>query len=199
MIGQLRGIILEKQPPYLLLEVSGVGYEIAAPLSIFQCLPDIGEEIVLYTHLVVREDAHTLYGFHNERDRRLFRALIKVNGVGPKLALTILSGIGLDEFVSCIIKQDIHQLIRIPGIGRKTAERLIIETKDALTSWQLNIISHNETNTPLASSTQDAISALIALGYKPKEAKRAINAVQEPELTSEDLIRQALKKIVARV
>lgn len=192
MIGQLRGTILEKEPPYLLLDVNGVGYELTTPLSTFQHLPNIGEEIVLYTHFVVREDAHTLYGFHIEYERRLFRSLIKINGVGPKLALTILSTIGPDEFVTYITNQDIHQLIRIPGVGRKMAERLIIETKGTLTNWR------NQT-TPLTRSTQDAIRALISLGYKPTEAKRAISAVQEANLTSEDLIRQALKKIVTGV
>ncbi|MFV9989056.1 MAG: Holliday junction branch migration protein RuvA [Coxiella endosymbiont of Dermacentor nuttalli] len=194
MIGQLRGIILEKQPPHLLLEVSGVGYEIAAPLSTFQHLPDTDQEIILYTHLIVREDAHVLYGFYNEHDRRLFRVLIKVNGIGPKLALTILSGMGLNEFVRCIVDQDIQQLISIPGIGRKTAGRLVIETKSALTSWQLNIISPNEINTSITQAAQDAISALIALGYKPKEAKRTIETLKKPGLTREDLIRQALRR-----
>lgn len=196
MIGQLRGIVLEKHPPYLLLDVAGVGYEIAAPLSTFHHLSDSHEEIILYTHLVVREDAHTLYGFHTQRDRRLFRALIKVNGVGPKLALTILSGIGPDEFVQCILNQNIDQLVNLPGVGRKTAERLIIETKDVLTSWQINESPTKNVDSLNNQTIQDAISALIALGYKPKEAKRAIDAIQEPQLTSEALIRLALKQMM---
>ncbi|AAO91065.1 Holliday junction branch migration protein RuvA [Coxiella burnetii] len=197
MIGHLRGIIVEKQPPYLLLEVAGVGYEITAPLSTFYHLPEPQEEILLYTHLIVREDAHTLYGFHNDHERRLFRALIKVNGVGPKLALAILSGIGPDEFVHCVLNQNIDQLVRIPGVGRKTAERLVIETKDGLSRWHTN-----DTPSPegLRSSntqpTQDAISALMALGYKPQEAKRAIDAIQKPDLSAETLIRLALKQMV---
>ena len=194
MIGQLRGIILKKQPPYLLLEVNGVGYEIAAPLSTFQHLPAIDQEIILYTHFIIRKDTHVLYGFHNECDRRLFRILVKVNGIGATLALTILSSMDLDEFVRCIIDQDIQQLVSIPGIGRKTAERLLIETKGILKNWQLDIISPNKISTSIIQATQDAISALITLGYKPKEAKHAIETIQKSGLTCEDLIRQALKK-----
>ena len=190
MIGQLRGIVIKKQPPYLLLEVNGVGYEIAASLSTFQSLPNSQQEVILYTHLSVREDAHTLYGFHAEHDRRLFRALIKVNGVGPKLALTILSGIALDEFIYCVLNQEVERLIKIPGIGRKTAERLIIEIKDTLTSWQLNMNLAQDQK-----PRKDAISALIALGYKPKEAKYAVDAIKELQLTSEALIRMALKNM----
>lgn len=195
MIGRLRGIVLKKQPPYLLLEVAGVGYEIAAPLSTFHHLPDASGEVILYTHLVVREDAHTLYGFHSECDRRLFRALIKVNGVGPKSALTILSAIGPDEFVQCILNQNIDQLVSTPGIGRKTAERLMVETKDILMHWKTNEFTAKENSASINQLTQDAISALIALGYKPKEAKRVVNAVQQPALTSEALIRLALKQV----
>lgn len=194
MIGRLRGIVINKQPPYLLLEVHGIGYEIAAPLSTFQLLPDVQREVVLYTHLSVREDAHTLYGFYAEHDRRLFRALIKVNGVGPKLALTILSGIAFDEFIHCILNQEVERLMKIPGIGRKTAERLIIDIKDTLTSWKLNM------NLPQNQQfREDAISALITLGYKPKEAKRAVDAIKQLQLTSEALIRMALKNMTGGI
>ena len=197
MIGRLRGIVLEKQPPYLLLEVAGVSYEIAAPLSTFHHLTDAAsEEVILYTHLVVREDAHILYGFHSECDRQLFRALIKVNGVGPKSALTILSAIGPDEFVQCILNQNIDQLVSTPGIGRKTAERLMVETKDILMRWQTNEFTSKENSAPINQPTQDAIRALIALGYKPKEAKRAVDAVQQPSLAIEALIRLALKQVI---
>ena len=199
MIGRLRGIALEKQPPYLLLEVSGVSYEITAPLSTFQYLTDTPGEVVLYTHLVVREDAHILYGFHIECDRRLFRALIKVSGVGPKSALTILSAIGHDEFVQCVLNQNIDQLVSTPGIGRKTAERLIIETKDALIRWQTNEFTSKGGNSAATVNQliQDAVRALITLGYKPKEAKRAVDAVQQPPLlTIEALIRLALKQVI---
>ena len=190
MIGRIRGIILAKQPPYLLLDVNGVGYEITAPLPTFYQLPDVQTEVTLHTHLVVREDAHCLYGFHNEQDRRLFRALIKVNGVGPKLALTILSGIEPAQFIQCVINNTPAPLVNIPGIGRKIAERLIIETKDVLSHWQSMY--------PSDQSSQDAIHALIALGYKPKEAAQVVNNIQPPEKSSEALIRLALKQMAKR-
>ncbi|QHG92278.1 Holliday junction branch migration protein RuvA [Coxiella endosymbiont of Amblyomma sculptum] len=197
MIGQLRGTILEKNPPYLLLEINGVGYEIIAPLLTFQHLPGADREVVLYTHLIVREDTYILYGFHNEENRLLFRRLIKINGIGPKLALTILSRMNSDEFVRCIIDQSIQQLTSIPGISRKIAERLFIETKSALKIWKLNT-SSEENGISIAqvfqNSIQDAISALVSLGYKPKESKRLIESIQRPGLTREDLIRRALKK-----
>ena len=198
MIGHLRGIIMEKYPPYLLLEVGNIGYELTAPLSTFYNLPASQEETLLYTHLSIRDDTQTLYGFHNERDRRLFRALIKVNGVGPKMALVILSGIDPNEFIHCVLNQNIDQLIRIPGVGRKTAERLIIETKDGLSRWYARDTSSQTDNFLLSQSQsiQDAISALITLGYKPQEAKRAVNAIQKPELTIENLIRLALKRLM---
>lgn len=194
MIGRIRGILLVKQPPYLLLDVNGVGYEITAPLSTCYQLPAIQDEVILYTHLVVREDAHQLYGFHNEHDRRLFRALIKVNGVGPKLALTILSGIEPAQFIHCVTHNDATQLIGIPGIGRKTAERLIIETKDVLSHWQSTALVDQPSITGENQHTQDAIDALIALGYKPKEAAQAITQVKQPHTASEELIRLALKQ-----
>ena len=200
MIGRIRGIILAKQPPQLLLEVAGVGYEIAAPMTTFYHLPELHEEAILYTHLIVREDAHILYGFHKESDRRLFRALIKVNGIGPKLALTILSGIESHQFVQCVTMQNTTYLTSIPGVGKKTAERLIMETKDALTAWQADLAPHNAQNDCGPNqSQQDAISALIALGYKPKDAKRAINNIKQSTLTSEALIRIALKQMVTGV
>ncbi len=197
MIGRIRGILLEKYPPYLLLDVGGLGYEVTAPMTTFYDLPDLNQEITLYTHFVVREDAHTLYGFKSESDRRLFRALIKVNGIGPKLALTILSGIEPNQFVHCVIHNDVSQLVSIPGIGRKTAERLMMETKDVLASWP----SKNDrsiSESVVSSDTQhrqDAVNALVALGYKPKEAQHAIDRIQEP-CTCEELIRLALKQMV---
>ena len=171
MIGQLHGIIREKQPPQLLLDVQGVGYEIDAPMSTFYRLPDIGQPVTLFTHFVVREDAHHLYGFFAREERLLFRTLLKVNGVGPRLGLTILSSIGPQEFVDCILHQDAASLVRLPGVGKKTADRLIIEMRDKLSGWQessstLQILSSDAPRNARYSIVQDAISALIALGYK---------------------------------
>lgn len=200
MIGTIRGIIREKQPPYLLLEAGGIGYEIAAPMTTFYHLPEPPQEITLYTHLVIRDDAHTLYGFYLERDRRLFRTLIKVNGIGPKLALTILSAIEPDHFIQCILHQDVEQLNRIPGIGQKTAQRLIVETKDMLSNWSMNttLSTTFERGSSEHQNKQDAMSALLVLGYKPKEAKHAIDAIREPSSSSEALIRAALKQILKK-
>lgn len=199
MIGSLRGKLILKQAPHLLLEVAGVGYELEAPMTTFYNLPQAGEDVHLYTHLVVREDAHLLFGFATEQERRLFRTLIKVNGVGAKLALTILSGIETAEFIHCIQTGDTDRLVRLPGIGKKTAERLIIEMRDRLKDWDMDI-SHK----PLAGSpgrtasnaVDDAVSALISLGYKPQEASRFVHAIATEEMDSETLIREALKASV---
>lgn len=200
MIGRMRGLIIEKQPPHLLLEVGGLTYEISAPMTTFYHLPAIQQEVILYTHFVVREDAHQLYGFYNERDRKLFRSLIKVNGVGPRLALTILSGIEPDYFVQCVLNGDSSTLISIPGIGKKTAQRLIMETKDTLTDWQNGTPSEKINSQLTVSDTnqniQDAISALITLGYKPSEAKRSVMQIHHVDYSSEDMIRLALKHMV---
>jgi Holliday junction DNA helicase RuvA len=201
MIGQLRGIILTKQPPQLLLDVNGVGYEIDAPMSTFYQLPEIGQEIILLTHFVVREDAHHLYGFFSAEERLLFRTLLKVNGVGPRLALTILSSINPDEFVQCVVNNDTASLVRLPGVGKKTAERLIIEMRDKLASWQhQSPVELNLLPTPERGArnqiVQDAVSALISLGYKPQEASRAVSKVDDGTLSSEEIIRKALREMV---
>ncbi len=202
MIGQLRGIILQKQPPQLLLDVNGVGYEIDAPMSTFYRLPDIGQEVTLITHFVVREDAHHLYGFLAEEERFLFRTLLKVNGVGPRLAITILSSINPDEFVQCVVNNDTASLIRLPGVGKKTAERLIIEMRDKLASWQnhspveLTMISPITERGARNQVLQDAVSALISLGYKPQEASRAVSKIDDGAMSSEELIRKALREMV---
>jgi Holliday junction DNA helicase RuvA len=202
MIGQLRGIILEKQPPQLLLDVHGIAYEIDAPMNTFYRLPDINQEVVLFTHLVIREDAHHLYGFYSREERALFRTLIKVNGVGPRLGLTILSSIEPSEFVRCIVNNDTASLVSLPGIGKKTAERLIIEMRDSLSNWQPAVLPgaeiHQATQKTGASnrSMQDAIAALIALGYKPAEASRAVSKIENTQLSSEEMIRQALREMV---
>ena len=193
MIGSLRGRLASKSPPGLLLEVGGVGYELEAPMSTFFDLPAVGEEVKLLTHLVVREDAHILYGFLTEGERQLFRGLLKVSGVGPKLALAILSGISLDGFAACVSAQDIGALTRIPRVGRKTAERLLIEMRDRL---KLD----SERAMPLAGGTisaeAEAQPALLALGYKPVEATRMLKLAAAGEtgaLSTEEWIRRALQ------
>ncbi len=192
MIGRLRGVLVKKEPPALLLDVGGVGYELEAPMTTFYDLPAIGETVTLHTHLVVREDAHLLFGFARESQRRLFRNLLKVNGVGPRVALSILSGLSDDEFVRAIQQDDIDRLTRVPGIGKKTAERLIVEMRDKLTA-------ELPTETPVASMPVDAVgeavNALIALGYKPNEASRMVRGVSTQGQTTEDIIRQALKGV----
>lgn len=199
MIGRLRGTLLVKQAPHLLLDVKGVGYEVDAPMSTFYSLPEQGSEIMLHIHMVVREDSQTLYGFTSEAERSLFRSLIKVNGVGARLALTILSGISVDEFAACVEQHDSASLVRLPGIGKKTAERLIIEMRDRLK----DLPAMDESAAVSAAGNgpdplQDAVSALIALGYKPPEASRMIRSVSSADdLGSEDLIRLALQSAVS--
>lgn len=199
MIGQVRGILLEKQPPQLLLDVNGIGYEIDAPMTTFYKLGEAGQEITLFTHFVVREDAHHLYGFFSKEERWLFRTLLKVNGVGPRLALAILSSIEPDEFVQCVLQQDTASLVRLPGVGKKTAERLIIEMRDKLSEVALPHGKDSINNAPIRSGrpqiTQDAISALISLGYKSQEAARMVAKVDEGTLNSEELIRRALREV----
>jgi Holliday junction DNA helicase RuvA len=196
MIGRLRGTLLDKKPPQLLLDVGGVGYEVEAPMSTFYQLPAVGGEVVLHTHLVVREDAHLLFGFGSERERSLFRALIKVNGVGAKMALAILSGMNADTFARCIQEDDAASLTRLPGIGKKTAERLIVEMRDRLADWQEAGVLPVVMAAPGAmvrDEVKDAVSALIALGYKPPEASRMVSAVATDGRSSEEIIREALK------
>lgn len=207
MIGHLRGRILDKQPPWLLLDVNGVGYEIEASMNTFYQLPELGAEVGLHTHFVVREDAQLLYGFADQQEKLLFRTLIKASGVGPKLALSILSGISADDFIRSVHAEDTTALVRIPGVGKKTAERLIVEMKDRLNQLQLPTLVELELssgNLPAASMPTtdhraEAESALVALGYKPQQATRAIeqaaNALGDGAGT-EDLIRQALKAMV---
>lgn len=189
MIGFLRGRILRRQPPTLLIDVQGVGYEVEAPMSTFYDLPDTGAEVMLFTHLVVREDAHVLFGFGTEIERRLFRALIRVNGVGPRLALTILSGISVENFVRYVRGGDSAALTRLPGVGKKTAERLVVEMRDRLDDAAVSIVQSAEP----ASPRDDALAALVSLGYKSQEAGRMLQAIKENDLGSEDLIRRALQ------
>lgn len=199
MIGRLRGILLHKQAPQLLLDVHGVAYEVDAPMTTFYELPEVGQEVVLHTHLVVREDAQQLYGFIAECDRTLFRQLIKVNGIGAKIALAILSGISADTFARCIAESDMTTLTRVPGIGKKTAERLCIELRDRLSAWSATPISPINKGMGITSAQNpidDAVSALIALGYKPVEASRMVRDVESKDLSSEEIIRRALQASV---
>lgn len=204
MIGQIKGILLEKKAPDLLVDVGGVGYELQAPMSTFYQLPATGQGVLLHTHLVVREDAHLLYGFYDQQERALFRALIKVSGVGPKVALAILSGVAADDFVRLVRQDDVTALTRIPGIGKKTAERLILDMRDRLKGWQEpSAPGHAEADLAMQAGSpdvsEDAETALIALGYKPQEAARMIvrTLKDNPELNrSEDIIRLALKGMV---
>ena len=189
MIGFLRGMVLRKQPPHLLIDVHGVGYEVEAPMSTFYNLPEAGVEITLFTHLVVREDAHVLFAFGSEAERRFFRSLIRVNGVGPKLALTILSGISVDGFVRCVRENDTGALTRLPGIGKKTAERLVVEMRDRLD----DAAAPGVTPGAAAHPRDEALGALISLGYKPQEATHMLQAIKETGLSSEELIRRALQ------
>jgi Holliday junction DNA helicase RuvA len=203
MIGRIRGTLVHKQPPDILVEVGGVGYELQVPMTTLFQLPQLGEEVRLVTHFVVREDAQLLYGFIDERDRRLFRQLIKVSGVGPKLALTILSGMDSSSFARCVQRDDISSLVALPGVGKKTAERLLVEMRDKLKDWfgaaghAAQPVEGGTVFAPLADSVADAEGALIALGYKPQEASRMVAAVNDASVaSSEDLIRRALKSMV---
>ncbi len=197
MIGYLRGKLASKTPPWLLLDVNGVGYEVEAPMTTFYNLPKLGEEIKLFTHLVVREDAHILFGFASESDRLMFRTLIKVNGVGPKLALTILSGQSAEEFHRCIQNNDTQSLVRLPGVGKKTAERLIIEMRDRLPQLEGSPVSTESGAVVLSPAAvqpvQEAVSALCALGYKPQDAGRMVRAIPAEGKSCEDIIRLALQ------
>ena len=200
MIGFLRGILREKQPPVLLIEVQGVGYEVEAPMTTFYDLPAVDEPVTLFTHLAVREDAHTLYGFSKRSDRRLFRTLIKVNGVGAKLALTILSGMEAGHFATCVQGGDTASLIKLPGVGKKTAERLVIEMRDRLADWDGSTASAaggvTSAGADVANPVEEAVSALTALGYKPQDASRMVRAVDSKGLTTEAIIRTALQATV---
>ena len=193
MIGFLEGKLVHKQPPVLLLNVAGVGYEVEAPMTTFYDLPDAGGTILLHTHLQVREDAHKLFGFSTVTQRNLFRLLLKVNGVGPRVALAILSGMRVEEFHQCVMNGDVTALTRIPGIGKKTAERLLVEMRDRLESADDGVSAvTNPTSQSGSDPTSDAVSALIALGYKPNEASRVVRGLGNPDADSETLIRMAL-------
>jgi holliday junction DNA helicase RuvA len=192
MIGSIRGRIASKTPPQLMVDVGGIGYELEAPMSTFFLLPSVGEEVRLLTHLVVREDAHILYGFGTHDERRLFRSLIKVSGVGPKIALALLSGINVEAFALCVQNQDIAALTRVPGIGRKTAERLVVEMRDRL-GPQTDGAVNATASAPGVNPEAEAFGALVALGYKPAEATRLLKAAGPGTHSTEELIRRALQ------
>ncbi|EGM70253.1 Holliday junction branch migration protein RuvA [Shewanella sp. HN-41] len=205
MIGRLRGVLVEKQAPEILIDVNGVGYELQMPLTSFYELPEINHEAVIYTHFVVREDAQLLYGFITKQERALFRLLIKTNGVGPKLALTILSGMTASEFVGCVERDDIVTLVKLPGVGKKTAERLLVEMRDKLKSLMEAsagserefVLQSNYSPAPTVNSAEeDAISALISLGYKPVQASKSVAAAYQEGMDSETLIKAALKSML---
>ncbi len=207
MIGRLRGQLVEKQPPEVLIELGGLGYEVKMPMSCFYELPEIGQEAIIYTHFVVREDAQLLYGFNTVKERALFREVIKANGVGPKLGLAILSGMTAAQFVGCVEREDVSTLVKLPGVGKKTAERLVVEMKDRLKGWGDGDLFTPMSDEFLADNKEaalakpenakdEAISALVSLGYKPLPAAKVISQVIKPEMSSEDLIREALRAMV---
>ena len=201
MIGRLKGILVSKAPPFLLVDVQGVGYEVEAPMSTFYQLPAVDSEVTLHTHLIVREDAQILCGFATESERRLFRSLIRITGVGAKLALAILSGMSADEFTRCVQDNDAASLTRLPGVGKKTAERLIIEMRDRLADWEGGETAAlpDAAAPPVAPDAgREAVSALIALGYRPQEASRMVQLVDSEGLASEDIIREALKASISK-
>ncbi len=201
MIGRLKGILISKAPPILLVDVRGVGYEVEAPMSTFYQLPAVDHEVVLHTHLIVREDAQILCGFATETERRLFRSLIRITGVGAKLALAILSGMSADEFARCVQDNDAANLTRLPGVGKKTAERLIIEMRDRLADWEGSEAAALPAATAASvapDAGREAVSALIALGYRPQEASRMVQLVDSEGLASEDIIREALKASISK-
>lgn len=205
MIGRLSGILVEKQAPEVVIDVNGVGYELQVPMTSFYELPALNQTAMLFTHFVVREDAQLLYGFITKQERALFRLLIKTNGVGPKLALTILSGMTAAEFVNCVERDDIATLVKLPGVGKKTAERLVIEMRDKLKSLleasagseREFMLQSNYTPAPVADSAEeDAISALLSLGYKPAQASKSVSAAFKEGMSSETLIKAALKSML---
>jgi Holliday junction DNA helicase RuvA len=210
MIGRIQGVLIDKTPPDVLVDVNGVAYEIQLPMTSFYQLPNIGELATIYTHFVVREDAQLLFGFSDTSERALFRELIKANGVGPKLACTILSGMSAQDFVQCVIHEDVTNLVKLPGVGKKTAERLVVELKDKLEklsrsdthfdSGASGIVANNPIQRPTlkgdAHAKNEALSALLALGYKPLQAEKVIKQVYTEGMTSEQAIRESLKAMV---
>jgi Holliday junction DNA helicase RuvA len=202
MIGRLRGELVYKQPPFLMVDVNGVGYELEAPMSTFYDLPLQGGQVTLFTYLAIRDDAHVLYGFISDTERALFRTLLKVSGVGAKMALAILSGMSAEEFALCIQRDDTAALVRLPGIGKKTAERLIVEMRDRLDRIEpvsgVSLPRTQSAGLVVETPQSDALGALIALGYKPNDASRMVRSVECEDLSSEEIIRLALRAVVTK-
>lgn len=198
MIGLLNGILRHKKAPHLILECSGVGYEVEATLTAFSNLPAINESATLYTHLSIRDDAHVLFGFDSLEERDLFRVLIKVNGIGPKMGIVILSGMNPSELAAVIAAEDSQALTQLPGIGKKTAERLIIELRDKFQSINLSEAAPQAVDSLQSNTKKDAVEALTMLGYKMPEAEKMVEAVYEADVDSEIIIRQALKAKIKR-
>ncbi|WP_417529320.1 Holliday junction branch migration protein RuvA [Marinomonas shanghaiensis] len=198
MIGRIVGTLVEKSPPELLVDVGGIGYEISSPMTTIYDLPPVGGTVTLFTHLLVKEDSHTLYGFIDKNERALFRVLIKVNGIGPKMALAVLSSMSAEELIGNVQDSDVSALTRIPGVGKKTAERLIIELRDKLgQAAKTDLFSAPAVLRQVqADPRQEAEAALISLGYKPQEAARAIAGVPVDAANSEDVIKAALKSML---
>jgi Holliday junction DNA helicase RuvA len=205
VIGRLRGTLLEKISPEILIECAGIGYEVTMPMTSIYSLPDVNQEAIVYIHFVVREDAQLLYGFANKTERKLFRLLIKVNGVGPKLGLAILSSMSADQFVSCVAHDDLTAIVKITGVGKKTAERLLIEMRDRLKDWHIESNSSLDSDiSPLSTNESpfvnhakgDAINALVSLGYSQAQADKAIKSIYKADMSSESLIKSALKAML---
>jgi len=203
MIARLHGTLIEKLAPHVVVDVNGVGYEADVPLTTYYQLPALGETVTLWTHLSVREDAHQLFGFHDRDALQVFRILIKVSGVGPKLALALLSGMEVDSLRDCIAREDVALLTKVPGVGKKTAERLVIELRDKLGKADSIRLVKKGAATPAlplaadpASPEEEAESALVALGYKPAEAQRAVKAVAGSHAETAELVRAALKGLM---
>jgi len=199
VIGRIRGLLVDKHPPRVLVDCHGVGYEIDAPMSTIWALPEAGQEVTLHTHLVVREDAHHLFGFGTLAERALFQSLLKVSGIGARMALAVLSGMQVDEFVACVQRNDATRLTTLPGIGKKTAERLIVEMRDRVADWAevagMPVMTSTPTP-PAGEAVSDAVSGLIALGYKPQEASRLVHGLDTEGKTSEAIIREVLRGLV---
>ncbi|MCP5200635.1 MAG: Holliday junction branch migration protein RuvA [Gammaproteobacteria bacterium] len=199
MIGRITGLLIEKKPPQIVVDCHGVGYEIEAPMTTIWALPELHEEVSLYTHLAVRDDAHLLYGFTSEGERALFRSLLKVNGVGTKMALVILSGMTADEFAACVHANDAARLTALPGVGKKTAERLIVEMRDRVGQFGDGVAASAAPAVSAAGDpTGDAVAGLIALGYKPQDASRYVHTLDTDGLSSEAIIREVLKSLLPK-